>query len=319
MTPLSSVPSCLEDFIGVRCLTTNPKSGLWINDLPGINLGYAADIVDRGGSSGLLFLKEKIDYATKLVIEEIVGMSTQFFRVNSLVDQIEVGVFKSGYVTYTGWRGVKIKTGKARLLKIKINSIKIQTNNPSTSISFKIVDGINTTTFSVTTDAAGYAEYQPQYFSNNPEVYVLFDNTGISVLKTDVKAGCGCSTKTSKYMTANGWDAATNRVINTTSGLVVDSTAECSYNEFACIISSKLAFPILFRAGLEIVKEAMTTDRLNSITLLDEDKVTFLLADFNRDYEKYMKMAIDSMPELMKRVDDCCIVCSQSRYTIGRP
>ena len=319
MTPLSSVPSCLEDFIGVRCLTTNPKSGLWINDLPGLNLGYAADIVDRGGSSGLEFLKEKIDYATKLVIEEIVGMSTQFFRVSSLVDQIEVGVFKSGYVSNTGWRGVKIKTGRARLLKVKLNLIKIQTNNPLTPVNFKIVDGITTTTFTITTDGTGYAEYQPQYFSSNPEVYVLFDNTGLSTLKTDVKAGCGCSTKTSKYLTANGWDQGLNKTLNTTSGLIVDATAECSYNEFACIISSKLAFPILFRAGLEIAKAAMTTDRLNSITLLDDDKVAFLLADFNKDYEKYMKMAVDSMPELMKRVDDCCIVCSQSRYTIGRP
>ena len=78
-------------------------------------------------------------------------------------------------------------------------------------------------------------------------------------------------------------------------------------------------FPILYKAGLDIVKEAITTDRLNAITLLDVDKVNFLLKTFTDEYEKYMKMLVDSIPELMKRADDCCISCSQSKYVIGRP
>ncbi len=319
MTPLSSIPSCLENFIGVRCLTTNPKSGLWINDLPGINLGYAADIVDRGGSSGLQFLQEKIDYATRLVIQDVVSMSTPFFRVSSIIDQIEGGVFKSVFSSYTGNKGIKFKIGNARLLRIRVNAIKIKTNNPATAINGQIIDGNTTWSFSTTTDADGYAEYLPQYLSSTKEVIIVIDTTGLSVNKTDVKAGCGCSSKASKFMTVTGWDGVSNKTANTTYGLVVDATAECNYDEFACLIQSKLPFPILFRAGLEIVKEAITTDRLNSITLLDEDKVNFLLSDFNRDYEKYMKALIDSLPELMKRIDDCCIVCTQSKYTIGRP
>lgn len=246
-------------------------------------------------------------------------MSTPFFRVSSIIDQIQAGVFKTGFNAFNGFKGVKIKTSRGRLLRIRVNSIKVQTNNPATSLSFKIVEGLNVTTFNVTTDSSGYAEYLPQYLSLSNEVYVLMDNTGISTIKSDVKANCGCSTKTSKFMTVTGWDASTNRTTNTTAGLIVDATAECNYEDFACLVSSKLGFPILFRAGLEIVKEAITTDRLNSITLLDEEKVNFLLADFNRDYEKYMKMTIDSIPDLMKRIDDCCIVCTQSKYTIGRP
>ena len=100
MTPINSVPSCLEDFIGVKCLTTNPKSGLWINDLPGINLRYAADIVDSDGSSGLQFLKDKIDYATKLVVQELNAIALPYFRLNGLVDQIEAGVWKNTYQIY---------------------------------------------------------------------------------------------------------------------------------------------------------------------------------------------------------------------------
>jgi hypothetical protein len=118
-------------------------------------------------------------------------------------------------------------------------------------------------------------------------------------------------------MTANGWNGI--GVSNSTYGLQVDATAECSYSELGCIISSKLPFLILYRAGIEIIKEGITSDRLNSMTLLDTDKAAYLIKDFTSEYEKHLKGVIDSLPELFKRTDDCCIVCNQSRYIIGKP
>jgi hypothetical protein len=317
MTPITSVPSCLENFIGVRCLTTNPKSGLWINDLPGINLGYAADIVDRGGMSGLQFLQEKIDFATRLVIQEISGYSNQFFRISSIVDEIHVGDYQRQFVTTSAAdRGVYLKVKKSRLLKIRINEIKLVLQNTNYTTDIEVDDGVNVTTYNVTTDGTGVAIIQPNYITGTGEVWITQAGVGSIPARSDVKTNCGCSTKTSKYISANGWNGTT---ASQTYGFSVNAVAECNYDEFACIIVSKLPFPILFKAGLEIVKEAITTDRLNSITLLDEDKVNFLLKNFNDEYERHMKMLVDSIPELMKRTDDCCVVCSQSKYVIGRP
>jgi hypothetical protein len=320
MTPINSVPSCLEDFIGVKCLTANPKSGLWINDLPGINLRYAADIVDSDGSSGLQFLKDKIDYATKLVVQELNAIALPYFRLNGLVDQIEAGVWKNTYQIYPiGYRGVKLKASRGRLLRIRVNRVEFKCSNPSTLISFKIKDGENEETYTGTTDADGYYSFLPEYLSKTNEVYVLVDTDGNNINKTDIKKGCGCSTKTSKFLTATGWDDTTSKTANTTFGLIVDATAECSYDEFACMVISKLSFPILFRAGMEIVKEGVGSDRLNSITLLDTEKADFLLKDFEAEYAKHTKILADSIPELMKRIDDCCIICNMSRYVQAKP
>lgn len=320
MTPINSVPSCLNDFIGVRCLTTNPTSGLWINDLPGINLRYAADIVDSDGVSGLQFLKEKIDYATKLVVQELNAIALPYFRLNALVDQIEAGVFKNNYQNWSaGQRGVRIKSSNGRLLRIRINTVKFKSNNPSTSLDFQIKDGQDVYNYTGTTDVNGYYEFNPEFISKANEVFVTVDSDNNSINRTEVKQGCGCSTKNTKFLTANGWDGVTGKIANTTFGLVVDATAECSYDEFACMVISKLSFPILFKAGIEIVKEAVGTDRLNSITLLDTDKANFLLKDFEEQYAKHTKILADSMPELMKRIDNCCIICNQSRYVQAKP
>lgn len=318
MTPINTVPTCLDNFIGVKCLTTNPTSGLWVNDLPGINLGYAADIVDRGGMSGLLFLKEKIDFATRLVLQEVSGYSINYFRMNSIIDQIHIGEWKSNFLAPSPTsRGVKIKSSQSRLLRVRINSVKIKIQQANYSSDIICDDGVDASLYPFTTDSNGEAEIFPNYLSNSDSVWVLMDDTSINVNNSEVKNSCGCSSKSSKYITAYGWNGSTTT--NSTYGLQVDAIAECSYDEFGCIIASRLPFIILYKAGIEIVKEAVTTDRLNAITLLDTEKANFMLKDFTLEYEKHMKMLIDSLPELFKRVDDCCIMCNQSRYVIGRP
>lgn len=319
MTPINTIPDCLTDFIGVRCLTSNPKSGLWINDLPGINLQYAADIVDSDGNSGLLFLRDKIDFATRLVLEEIAMAATPFFRINSIVDQIHVGEWATTNLpSYSGDRGVRVITNKSRLLRLRINQVKVKLANANFSHGFYIdaTDG-NIETFNFTTDANGEALVITNFYTDSDTAYVLMDDTGISVNNSVVKRGCGCSSKANKHMTANGWNGI--GVSNSTYGLQVDATAECSYNELGCIISSKLPFLILYKAGIEIIKEGITSDRLNSMTLLDTDKAAYLIKDFTSEYEKHLKGVIDGLPELFKRLDDCCIVCNQSRYIIGKP
>lgn len=318
MIPLNSVPSCLENYIGVRCLTTNPKSGLWINDLPGINLRYAADIVDSDGNSGLQFLKEKVDFATMLVLQELSGAVLPYFRINSIMDQIKIGEWRSTFLAPANqFRGIKLKANKSRLLRIRVNAVRVKIQQTNFSGNIKIDNGNDFVLYPFTTDANGEAEIFPNYLSDTTDVWVLMDNTGINVNNTEVKTGCGCSTKSSKYITGNGWNGT--GLSNTTYGIQVEAVAECSFDEFGCLIMSKLPFVILYRAGIEIVKEAITTDRLNSITLLDSEKADFLINDFTNEYNKHVKNLVDSLPELFKRMDDCCISCNRSKYVFGTP
>ena len=118
-------------------------------------------------------------------------------------------------------------------------------------------------------------------------------------------------------MLANGWSGA--GVGNNSFGIKAQINAECRIDELMCIISQHLRFPILYKAGLEIVKEAKATDRLNSVTLLDNDKINFLYEEFTNQYNNHMKLVVNQLPELMKRIDDICVICNQSRYVYGNP
>lgn len=308
-------PDCFKDWIGVKCLTPS-KSGYWINDLEGLSLTYAADIADSNYVSGLQLLQSKIDFATALVLQELKRYAIPYYRIHSVVDEMRLGQFRTTWTAPAPVdRGVKFTVKNSRLLRIRINEVKIRLQAPATH-SFTIIDGPDQTVFNFTTDSNGEASVVTDYLSNTREVFVLMDNTAVTVNNTEIKTGCGCNSMTRSYLTGYGWNG---NVSNTTYGLQVFANAECSLDDIGCVLMHHLTFPILYKAGFEVAKEAATTERLNSVTLLGLEKANFLMENFSNEFDKHMKILIDSIPSLMNRLDDCCITCNQSRYVYGTP
>jgi hypothetical protein len=297
---------------------TTPKSGLWINDLEGINLRFAADVADSGYLSGLQLLEDKIRFATELVLAEISGFTSPYFRINSVIDELSIGEYLTGFATPEAMeKGVKLTTKDSRMIRIKVNRIKIKIQEVNFDHAVKITDGIGATLYPFTTDANGEAEIFPNYISKSPEIYVTMDNTAINPAVTNVKQGCSCYSKSSQYLLANGWNGS--GVSTSSFGLQIQTNSECSMNELACVIAQQLRFPILYKSGIEIVKEAKASDRLNSVTLLDDEKIDFLLTEFSEQYKLHFNNVVQSLPELLKRIDDICVVCNQSRWIYGTP
>lgn len=312
------LPNCLEDFIGVKCLTVNPKSGLWINDLEGINIRMAADIADSGYMSGLQLLQNKVNFATEIVMQELSGFMLPYFRINSSLDELLVGDYNPSYMSSAPMmRGIKVVIKNTRMMRIYVGEVKVKMQQTSYSGSLEIVDGFYSTSYPFTTDSNGEATVFANYTSVGREIFIVTDNTSINPVDSDVKSGCSCSSKSSQFMLANGWNGS--GVGNNSYGIKAQLTAECKVEELICIIAQHLRFPILYKSGLEIIKEAKATDRLNSVTLLDNDKINFLYEEFTNQYNNHMKLVVNQLPELMKRIDDICVICNQSRYVYGNP
>lgn len=311
--------NCFENFIGIRCVSqTPPVSGLYIDDLEGLNLKFAANTADANYLSGVQFIERKIAFATQLVLNDVSKYAAPYFRLNSIVSEMRAGEFTTTFVAPEAFnKGLKIETRESRMLRIRIPKIEVKIQEPMLLHSLSIVDGLNVTYYPFTTNGNGEATIYPNYLSQTELVYIVMDNAAINPNETEVKGGCKCFSKKTEFLVANGWDGS--NVASTSFGISADVLAECAQTELACILANELRFAILYRSGLEIVKEAKTTGRLNSVTLLDEEKIAFLLAEFERRYTEEMKNTVETLPVLLSRLDDICIVCSQSRYVFGTP
>lgn len=310
---------CLQNFIGIKCVgEPAPLSGYYINQLEGLSLKLAADVADSDYTSGVALIKDKIALATDLVVSDLAPAALGFFRVQSIIDSVKAGIFTLTYLPpLVANRGLQIEVRRSRLLRNRVNKIKVKIQEANFAHELKIVDGTKETTYTFVTDSKGEAEIFPNYISEEAKIFVVMANDFINVNDTDMKEGCGCSSVTGRNILVHGWSGSSTS--NTSYGLQVETAAECSQDQLACIISSRLGFPILYRSGLEIVKEALTTDRLNSVTLLNREQMEILHDLFTKEYESQLRRLIESLPELLKRLDDSCINCNQSRYVQGIP
>ncbi len=315
-----NVPNCLQNLIGVcqETTTTAPTSGYYINDLEGINLDFAAAIADSNYTTGLNLLTEKIDFATLYTVNDLSTHLLPFFRVNSTVDELRIGEFKTTYLTPgAADKGVKLKLTDSRLLKMRIDRVIVNLQQTAFAHVLTITDGQNITNYNFTTDGDGDAEIITDYLAETREVFITMDNTAINPNNTEVKRSCNCYNKNSKFVKGYGWGGSSNAMA--TFGLQVYATAECDENELSCIISHRLALPILYQAGVQIVKELVTTSRLNSFTILSAEKGAFMLKEFEDQYQRAIDTLAATVPDLMNRVDNICVTCNGTRYVQGRP
>ena len=265
---------CFDNYITIKGSGVTPTSGLYINDLPGINLRSAANVADSEYQSGLVFLQDKISFATQLCVEELRTYFLPYFRINSIVDDHRFGVFKTAALNpQASERGIKLKRHSSRMLKLRVERIKIKLQQVGFVHSVEITDGNVQTSYDFKTDLNGEAEIDLSYLATEKEIFVTMDNAAINPIDATIKKACNCYAHKGRYISGYGWNGT--GTASSTFGLQVDVSAPCDEDEFACAIIHRLKFPILYRAGIEIVKEMIATDRLNSFTLLDQETAEF--------------------------------------------
>lgn len=311
------LPKCLENLIGVNCNTDTPTSGKFITDLFGINIRYAAAITDQM-QSGIDFLREKIAFATELVVADLQQYLWPYFRVSSIVDELRAGDWGTSFISPAPLnRGIRFQVHHGRLLRIRVSTIELRIQEASTPVVVKITDGTEVTNYAGTTDGDGKLYLTPNFLSKTNEIFITVDNTAITTNNTAIQTGCGCASRVVGHISGAGWNGSA--VVGTTYGLQAQAVAECSMEEMACILGPRLELPVLYKSGMETVLAAKTSDRLNSLTMISDEKAEIMMGEFSASYEKYFKSMVASIPELMKRLDDCCVVCNQSRYVEGHP
>ena len=160
---------CLNNLVGIRCVNgPAPTSGLYIDDLEGINIRTASQIADSGYSSGLDLLTKKLSFAQKAIVNDIQGAFLPYFRINTLIEELKIGKFKTNYLTPSAnARGIKFKNRNSRLMRTRIKTIEIEIQEADTTSNVVIQDGNDSTSFEFTTDANGKATVIAEYLFEN--------------------------------------------------------------------------------------------------------------------------------------------------------
>ena len=307
--------SCVDEFITYRGSGITPTSGLYVNDLYGMNISKADAIANTDYASGIEFIITKIGIAIVRVATELKRYAMPYFKLNSVIGHYVGGKFDEDLEYHSAVaadRGVRIDITESVLSQIIINRVTILAD---TNGVFNVVvkDGEETTNYPVTLIAKEEQDVEINYYCEQKRVFVTVNN----IAGAEGSAKISCCGSGYDVLSVTGWTGT--GVSSHHYGIRADVTVICNPVDLFCIIKDFVAFAVLYKFGVEMANEALETDRFNYFSLVNRDDIIELRERYVLDYKEEMEQMLRTMPVLLRKLDHYCIECNQDKYIVSVP
>ena len=312
---------CLIDYIGLRgCGTSEPESGLFINELYGVQFESIQKIADSEQKT----FQGVWDDVQIRSIHKLSTAVTNYFRskyqIKKIADTFNLGKILETTTTAAAneLRGFYIETNNSsNFTNIYVQSLSLYLAAPAnTTINiYNTETGTELYTTPVT-GLAGWNEIKVNKTFRAKNVFVGYNATGIT--STNMKIdnvvngnfSCFCNDWFSCEANVRGGSLVTpfNDVEsqNNTFGLSGVFGVRCSYDNLVCDNRDVFKIALWYLLGHELMNERIYTPRLNRFTTIDLDKAKALRDAFKAEYEKELDNAIQG---IYLNTNDCCLIC----------
>jgi hypothetical protein len=313
--------SCLDDIrsgntiiVGIKDhpVYKNSLSGLNVDDHPGLNLKMFSGMVDAVTESGWQMVIDKISLAAKLVFDEFKTFMNPLFTINATVMTAIAGIYNDLYNTATtNDNGVVIRRYPSRLAKIFISEISLWCQNTGT-YTYYIADGGTITPYTI--DLIGgeeqiviinkmFKNQQVRIYWNDPTLitragHINYDNLNEYLMVYGINGN-----NEDQYMYG----------INPTISLI------CDEDELICPVINRLYTPIWRRAGIEVLKEKISSDRINPVTLFGKTWAIDTLPVWQAEFDSTFKVVQQSLRSYHSQYTDLCLTCNSDSYVQSTP
>lgn len=335
--------NCFENIIGIKgqCGTpVTPSSGLYVQDLPYIDLKVADSLIEQE-NSGVQFIKDKLNYAVNQVKNEINTRLMPFYKQKSVLESNVIGFYQENMDALPGsavYRGIRVYIDQYPYMEFKLSKVALYSSNFTGTKTIHVWDlrtgqEVDTFDISLTAGQINYVEVNKKYVSEKQRINLFFayDATGVDTFNTTANRGyLGCfscnpfNTDTiGRYFSYNGGQIglATPKLLNNidftgyTSGLSLQYSVECGSEAFLCSIKDTLAFGILHKFGVAMCDEVLYgSRRVNSVTTIDKTKAAALKPEFEDQYQN----SLSSILYNLTLPNDICFKCNQAVKSITR-
>jgi hypothetical protein len=329
--------NCFIDYIGLRGAVSGitPDSGLYVNDLPGINLKSLDAIADS----------DKVNYqrlwdiiqqrAVKNFGNAIYSILNRRYRIRTLLQSIDL-LKQIDAITYdplAQWRGFTIELSfknMQRLVASPFQTTHIQelslylTSVPAGDVPVKIFD-LNTgdvlDSFTIPAASAviGWNRIKVEKRYVAYRIFCAYDATLIEgtnlYIPQTVITGCMscvnwiygfsfCEAYVRGAQTVVKTDPTILGFTNQSYGLSAKFSVGCTYDGLAANNRALFANALWYLIGAEILVERLSSDRINRYTTIDREQAQENLAYMQEQYKINLEQALEGINLTM---GDCCI------------
>lgn len=302
--------TCLDGYFGLKNVVTGTR---YINELPGFRSSTLDDIKDDEDTIEEAW--ETIhDRALRNYEQDLTNKLKKYFKRYQIIDStvtsnVETNEILSNSDEYIGWMFDVVSWSKNTKIVIEqVNFFLPSAQNGSIYVydatigtrlfekSFTGVEGINT----VFIDQE-FATYK------YTRLFVCYDASQITPYKTN-DYGFGVFNFYRKKVSKSSAVIKSN-MSESDSGLIISYNIKCSIDNFVCQRMSIFIQPLLYKLGIEFLRECRDSLEMNRHTLLDTEQREAQITDFQEQYDMMLE---NTMKDMVVKESDDCFVCNKA-------
>lgn len=317
--------TCLDNFIGLRgtCADTEPVSGLYVNDFPGVDLRMISGLSNEEQQDFQGVWDEIYRRSVAEVVASVKVRMQKYFKKTNLIENRQVGYYTSPAETEAAsahYKGVAISFYGSNYTQIFINEAGLYLNAGG-SVTVKIFDyrtgvELDSLTF---TGVTGHNVFQVNksydVFGQKGQLFVGYNATAVSSNVTNTYHPEDISydyslVRGAKVSTASSVLEANMLFEGNTYGLTVNYNVQCSVERFICSVRDILAPALNYKLAEQLFLERIMSTRLNKYTLFNQERAKELRDEY---VVKYTQLLDSILNELEPAGDGLCIECDKER------
>jgi hypothetical protein len=321
--------TCLNDYIGIRgeCTEVDSLSGLYINDLPGMDRNYLEALSDNETEDFVGVWNKVYKRAKNNFVADVLKWLPSNIRVNNVIGDGHFGEAPNETTDNTilasaEYRGVYFRVKGSELLTGIIARVSIYSRTAVGS-ELRIFDTLGGELLhsETLTLVAGWnmieVSFSARARGDVVELFVGYDGTNVISLETGASGNCSGAVATLKGATA---PVAVNiqeqslTLQDHTSGLILYYQVGCAVDHLICKNMARLQNALLYKCGIELLIETLMHNRFLSVyTLQDREIIKDNIGMFNDFYQNEVEQ---NMKNIKAVTDRRCVTCKSKVNSI---
>lgn len=337
---------CLIDYIGLKdCETDTSPSGLFINQLAGVELAMINSIADEDQADYLGVWADVQKRAALRFKNDVKALFAERYKLKQIYKSIDVGniVDQNTNNATNEYKGFKVELNcsdsdyaPSNLQVFYIQTIKFYSigANPAPVYIFDLDTGETLYSNAAYTSTLGWNYIQVNQIYTARRIFICIDTNACDLPNLDISTinnslfyncndydycfDCGCGTV--GKITGTAKDIATGIFVDTpnnTYGVSAIFSIQCQFEPVVCNNLNVFANAWLYLLGSELMDERIYTSRLNEYTLFDKIKAKELKKIFEAKYKGGVVDEITYYGELNTTINsinlnlnDACLECN---------
>lgn len=326
--------NCSDGFITMRTVCAGqpvrqPKSGLFIEDLAGINCANLASVEPGVYLNAQEFLAQKVAVSCDIVLQDLREIVEPFVKERSALEAGTVGEFASPASPLTGsasQRGLRLRINAGRLSRLLVDRIWIRSASAVETV-VKVKDGDKVTEFPVSLEAGKENELWLHYQADQKQVDIVIEDaayqphSGTTIATKYFSTCTTCHGGGAMYTYLSGSALLAGAETDTLQGIVAECSLVCDIELAACMMLKKVKWPVLIQTGIQILQELVASGRMNYWTIHSKDWAKEQIEFWHRvEYKRMFKHHAAGMAAFLSNLDPHCLTCGTGTvYTYAHP